>query len=134
MSVLAVTDTHALLWYAQKEWRKLGRQARRVYEKVSEGDGAIFVPALVMAELSEANHDGDWIAPGGFDHWGDRLFASGHFVHVDLSWRIVQRAGELFGIPERGDRLIAATALELGYPLITRDPEIAPAAGLEIIW
>jgi predicted nucleic acid-binding protein len=37
-------------------------------------------------------------------------------------------------IPERGDRLIAATALELDYPLITRDPEIAAAAGLELIW
>jgi PIN domain nuclease of toxin-antitoxin system len=134
MSVLAVTDTHALLWYAEQEWRKLGRGARRVFEKVLEGDGAIYVPALVMAELSEAMHDGDWVAPEGFGNWGDRLFASGRFFHADLTWRIVQRAEELFGIPERGDRLIAATALELGYPLITRDPEIAAAAGLEIIW
>lgn len=134
MTVVAVTDTHALLWYAEEQWRKLGRNARRVFEQVVAGDGAIFVPALVMAELSEAMHDGDWIVSGGFAQWGDRLFSSGRFFHADLTWRIVQRAEELFGIPERGDRLIAATALELGYPLITRDPEIAAASGVEIIW
>ncbi|HLM68063.1 MAG TPA: PIN domain-containing protein [Longimicrobium sp.] len=134
MAVLAVTDTHALLWYAEKQWRKLGREARRVFEQVTDGDGAIFVPALVMAELSEAMHSGDWVAPGGFVNWGNRLFSSGRFFHVDLTWHIVQRAEELFGIPERGDRLIAATALELGYPLITRDPEIAAVAELELIW
>lgn len=29
---------------------------------------------------------------------------------------------------------LAATASELGVPLITRDPEIANAAGVEILW
>jgi predicted nucleic acid-binding protein len=29
---------------------------------------------------------------------------------------------------------LAATASELGVPLITRDPEIASVAGLEIVW
>lgn len=134
MSVLAVTDAHALLWYAEKKWKKLGREALRAYQRVSDGDGAIFVPAMVMAELSEAMHDGDWAAPGGFAYWGDRLFSSGRFFPADLTWPIVKRAEELFAIPERGDRLIAATALEYGYPLITRDPEIAAAAGVEIIW
>jgi predicted nucleic acid-binding protein len=43
------------------------------------------------------------------------------------SSRRVARAHELFGIAERGDRLIAATAAVLDYPLITRDPEIIAA-------
>jgi predicted nucleic acid-binding protein len=53
---------------------------------------------------------------------------------VDLTWEIVQRAEELYGVPERGDRLIAATAAQLGFPLITRDPEIAAAAGVDVVW
>lgn len=66
--------------------------------------------------------------------YGRRLFSSNHFIPVELTWEIVQRAEDLLVIPERGDRLIAATALELDYPLITRDPEIAAATGLELIW
>jgi PIN domain nuclease of toxin-antitoxin system len=134
MAVLAVVDTHALIWYAVEEWNKLGRQARRVFREVESGNGAIFVPALVMVELSEAVRRGQVDLPEGVMRWGRRIFASGRFFPVDFSWEIVQRAEELYVIPERGDRLIAATALELDYPLITRDPEIAAAAGLELIW
>lgn len=134
MAVLAVVDTHALIWYAVEEWAKLGSQARRVFREVESGNGAIFVPALVMAELSEAVHRGQVDLPEGVVRWGRRIFSSGRFFPVDLSWQIVQRAEELYVIPERGDRLIAATALELDHPLITRDPEIAAAAGLELIW
>lgn len=134
MTVLAVVDTHALIWYAVEEWAKLGSRARRVFREVDSGNGAIFVPALVMAELSEAVHRGQVDLPEGIVRWGRRIFSSGRFFPVDLSWQIVQRAEELHVIPERGDRLIAATALELDYPLITRDPEIAAAAGLELIW
>jgi PIN domain nuclease of toxin-antitoxin system len=134
MSVLAVVDTHALIWYAAQRWQKLGRDARRVFTEVDAGDGAIFVPALAMVELGEAVRRGQVRLPEGVNEFGQRLFSSGRFIPVSLTWEIVQRAEELLVIPERGDRLIAATALELGYPLITRDPEIASAAGLELIW
>jgi predicted nucleic acid-binding protein len=46
----------------------------------------------------------------------------------------VLRAQALYSIPERGDRLIAATAAHMDLPLITRDPEIARAAGVELHW
>ena len=41
---LAVTDTHALLWWARGEKKRLGRSARRVYEAVDEGRAVLFVP------------------------------------------------------------------------------------------
>jgi predicted nucleic acid-binding protein len=53
---------------------------------------------------------------------------------VDLTTDIVRRAQTLFAIPERGDRLIAATAAELDLPLVTWDPTIAAAAGVDVIW
>lgn len=134
MSVLAVVDTHALMWYADRRWNKLGRDARRAFEQVEQGDGAIFIPALVMIELGEAARRGQIALPDGVSAFGRRLFSSGRFIPADLTWEIVQRAEEMLVIPERGDRLIAATALELDYPLITRDPKIAAAAGLELIW
>jgi predicted nucleic acid-binding protein len=46
----------------------------------------------------------------------------------------VVKAEELYAIREQGDRLIAATAAVLDLPLVTRDPEIAKAAGVELLW
>jgi PIN domain nuclease of toxin-antitoxin system len=134
MAVLAVVDTHALIWYAGKRWQKLGRDARRVFVEVEEGNGALFVPILAVVELGEAVRRGQVRLSSDVVSFSRQLFSTGRFIPVDLTWDIVQRAEELLVIPERGDRLIAATALELDYPLITRDPEIAAAANLELIW
>jgi len=41
---------------------------------------------------------------------------------------VVRRAQNLFAIKGRGDRLIAASAVALDVPLMTRDGEIAACA------
>ncbi len=133
MSSLAVTDAHALIWYAQDRTRKLGSDARRVFAAMETGAALIYVPALVLVEVGEAAVTGRVSLPYGFEDWVERMLASGHFLAVDLTWEIIRRAERLRSIPERGDRLIAATAVHLGLPLITRDPAIA-AAGVEVIW
>jgi predicted nucleic acid-binding protein len=46
----------------------------------------------------------------------------------------VFRAQSLFAVRERGDRLMAATALTLDCPVITRDSAIARVPGLDVIW
>ncbi len=51
-----------------------------------------------------------------------------------VSLDVVLKAEELYAIQERGDRLIAATAAVLDLPLVTRDPRIADAAGVEVVW
>ena len=43
---------------------------------------------------------------------------------------VFERLDEL----QRLESLIAATAVHLGHPLITRDPAIAAASGVEVIW
>ena len=53
---------------------------------------------------------------------------------VPLDVAVVARSHALLTIPERGDRLIAATAQHLGIPLVTRDREIARAIGGDVIW
>lgn len=47
---------------------------------------------------------------------------------------VVEAANQLFAIPERGDRLIAASAGVRQWPLVTRDPEIAKRAEIECVW
>lgn len=69
-----------------------------------------------------------------FSVWCEGLFSSGRFFPAPLSLGTVLCAEELYAITERSDRLIAATAAHLGLPLVTRDPEIGSAAGIQIIW
>ena len=53
---LAVTDTHALIWAIEGKGKRLGKHARRLFERADEGKGAIYIPAHVLAELGEACH------------------------------------------------------------------------------
>lgn len=134
MIEIAVTDTHGLLWYARSELSRLGSEARRVYAAADEGRAAIGIPTITMVELADAERKGILHFPLGFSGWTQALFSAGRFFPMDLTLEIVVRAQTLYGIPERTDRLIAATAAQFGYPLLTRDPDIGRAAGVEVVW
>jgi PIN domain nuclease of toxin-antitoxin system len=131
---LAVTDSHALIWYATKRKRRLGSKAKRLFERADSGGAAVYVPSIVLVEVAEASHRGVVSFRSNFANWCSQLFSSPHFIAVDLGVDVVIKADELYAIPERGDRLIAATAAVLGLPLMTREPEIAEAAGIELLW
>ncbi|MCI0436052.1 MAG: hypothetical protein L0271_20785, partial [Gemmatimonadetes bacterium] len=113
--------------------RRLGARARRVFERVAEGRAAVYVPTLVLVELGDLARRGILRLAGGLGAWSRGLFGTGRFFAADLSVDVVLRAESLHGVPERTDRLIAATAAQLGYPLITRDRRLRDA-GIDVIW
>lgn len=130
-----VLDTHALLWWLSGRMRSLGRSARRFVERVDEGDAVAHIPAVVLAEVSEAMRRGVFTLGEPFDVFVQRLENTpSRYRVVPLDAAVVMRSHALFDIPERRDRLIAATAQHLGLPLLTRDPEIARISGVRVIW
>ncbi|HEX7048812.1 MAG TPA: PIN domain-containing protein [Longimicrobiales bacterium] len=134
MTELAVADTHAVIWHATGRADRLGRRARDLFERADAGDAAIYVPTFVLVELLEAARRGVLRFPGGAAAWVEGLTRSGAYFLADLTADVALRAHALYAIPERGDRLIAATAAVLGLPLITRDPAIARAAAVRRVW
>lgn len=134
MTRIAVTDSHALIWYSQQRWRRLGRRAVSFFRGADAGRAAVVVPTMVLVEVLEEARRGTLGFSSSASEWVEGLTSSGSFLVADLTAEIVLRAHSLYTIPERGDRLIAATAAVLDYPLITRDPEIGKAAGVEVVW
>src|SRR5687767_12740537 len=125
MTEIVVTDAHALMWYAQGQRKKLGSLARRVFEAADRGRCVVHVPTLVLVEILESARRGGFHMAGGVESWTTRLFSTRVFFPADLTTEIVLHAETLYAIPERTDRLIAATAAVMDHPLITRDPDIA---------
>jgi len=132
--LLAVTDTHALIWAIDGSRKRLGKHARKMFDNADEAKCAIYVPAFALAELGEACHKNRVTLALPFEEWSRAAFASGKYHEAELTAAIVYVAQRLYAISERGDRLIAATAVALDLPLITRDPQIAAAAGVECLW
>ena len=134
MTRAAVTDSHALIWYAMGRRRKLGRAAHAMFTRAERGEAVIYVPALVLVEIAEAVRRGVLRFEGGFSRWAGLLHAAKGFAPADLTTDVVLEAEALYAIPERGDRLIAATAVANGCPLITRDPAFARIPSLTTVW
>ena len=132
--VLSVTDTHNLLWHASGRVQSLGPRARDHFERTDRREAAIFVPTFVLAEVGALVHLGRVQLPRSFEEWLDDLLGSKVYIPADLTADAVRSAQNLFAIPERVDRLIAATAVALGVPLMTRDGEIAACAQVERLW
>lgn len=134
MSDLAVTDTHALIWASTGVVRKLGTRARKFFERVDAGQAALYVPTVAFVEMAEAVQAGRVQLAIPFTQWMQAVLDTKRYLAAELTVEIVSRAEALYAIPERNDRLIAATALVLGVPLITRDPKIAAVIGEDHIW
>ena len=126
-----VVDTHALIWHLTGDPR-LSREARRIFTEVDAGRDELFVPCIVFFELlylvekEKIRHD--------FDSLLARVSSLRYKVEP-ICLPIVQKSR---GIPREKvsdpwDRLIAATSMHLGLPLISRDPSLAEL-GLKVIW
>ena len=82
---LAVTDTHALIWAIDGQGKRLGKHARRLFDRADEGMCAIYVPAHALAELGEACHSGRVMLDLPLEEWARAVFASGKYHEAQLT-------------------------------------------------
>jgi len=126
-----VTDTHALLWAFTRPG-KLGAQARQAYVDIGNGDATLLVPLIVLAELIFTIENKPIHA--NFETILDGLSASPNIEFVDLDFQSTLKLRELTAIPEMHDRMIVASAIKHGAPLITYDGVITQSGLVEVVW
>lgn len=131
-----VTDTHPLIWYLADKRNKLPKRVLAAFKSAQEGSGThIWVPPVVAWELSELLRKTDRIKlEVSFEELINDNFYFKSMSLTELQPDDLAIGHSLNFNRDPFDRLIVATALRLGLPLITADEGISDAKPCEIFW
>lgn len=127
-----VADTNALVHYAFVRKSSLGRNARKVFDKADAGETIIFIPSVVLWEVSLLAELGRVRLVQPFDQWCRSLDNKPGFSIVSLEWMDIKESRHLpFSDPF--DCFVAGTALRLDAPLITKDRAITDSNRVQTV-
>ncbi len=126
-----ILDTHVWFWYLEYP-SLLSAAADAALRLAAAGGAQIIVPAIVVAELYYLTlKRGDPISPSSSMA---KLNESREFRFSPLNQAQLAKMGEVEGVTEMHDRLIAAEALVWQAPIITNDEVLRRSGVAPIIW
>jgi len=129
-----VTDTHSLVFYITRHFQRLSRRALQAFEKAESGRAFIYVPAVVLWEISRLERDGVIQLNERFEDWCNALFADPCFECVPLDEEVILVSREYRFTRDLFDAAIVGTAKLKDVPLITNNTDISDSGAVEICW
>jgi PIN domain nuclease of toxin-antitoxin system len=130
----AVLDTHAAIWYLL-DTKNLSQSVFTLIDTAAASGVPTYISAVSLVEVVYLVERGR-IAGDAFDRFVRELGqANPAFRVFPLDYNVASALKTVPRdvVPDMPDRIIAATALHLGLPLVTRDRRIQ-AAGIQTIW
>lgn len=131
---MILLDTHVLIWWLSSP-SQLSPTARKLIESAIPA-AEIKVSAISAWEIALLVTRGRLTLGVPASEWIPRAAALPfvEFVSIDtkIALRAVHLPGELH--PDPADRLIAATALERGWRLVTKDERLRACPFLTTVW
>ncbi len=128
-----VTDTHPLIYWAAGGAR-LGRRGLLHFEACERQQAILYVPAAVIWETALLARTGRVDLGRPLRSFFEDLFSNPAYQPVDLTPEQVFLAMETFPAGDPFDGLIAAAAMSLELPLLTRDAKLQASATLRTVW
>jgi PIN domain nuclease of toxin-antitoxin system len=128
-----VLDTHALLWWALDPDRLSEKAAATVADMEKAGVG--YASSISIWELGVKVQRGKLLLPIAVEELARRIERGGlvELVPVDTSlWLRSLSLG--WDHPDPADRIIVATALAKGVPLLTKDEAMHAWKGVTSLW
>lgn len=134
MAVQIVADTHAILWYLYNDPR-LSATAIQVMDAADRAGDQIAIASITLAEVVYLVEK-DRIDAMAFEQIM-RVLDQTNTALVEIPFdRTIARAMRQLDrsqVPDLPDRIVAATALSLGVPVLSRDRKIRSSV-VETIW
>ncbi len=129
-----VTDTHALIWYLTNN-HNLSKTAEEYFNRCEYDGGMVHIPSICLVEIIYLSEKG--CIPTDIMNIFLKELNTGNtiFKVVNLNLSVVMNLNNVSrdSVPDMPDRIIATTALYLGFPLITRNMKIK-ASQVKTIW
>jgi PIN domain nuclease of toxin-antitoxin system len=129
-----VADTHAVIWYVFGD-KRLSTTARAFMDAAASNSQQIGLSAITFAEIVYLVEKGR-VPADTLNQLLVLLDTPGSaFSEIPFNRRIAEALPRVdrLKVPDLPDRIITATALELGVPLISRDARIQ-VSGIATIW
>ena len=129
-----IADTHALIWFLTEPGR-LSSSAVAAFGEARKARIPFLVSAVSLVEISYLAEKGRiaYDFPESLSHLLEDPLSGITIYPLDAEIGFAVRHIPRNQVPDMPDRIIAATALCLGIPLVTRDAKIR-ASGVDTIW
>jgi PIN domain nuclease of toxin-antitoxin system len=132
---MIVLDTHVLVWRVNGETRRLALKARQALEQHAKRN-ELLISSVTVFEITTLERRGRLRFKISASEWLAQVRRLPEYRIEPLTDDIAERAGQ-FGDAFPGDpadRMIAATALLRGIPLVTHDENLRGIEYLKTIW